>query len=106
VECRKGKDMNPAKIQTFLQDYERVSPLSSFSWRLLYARLTFPIHYFECVEDYYTSGPVADKKWHEDRMKAILQSSTYYEQVLGNFYDLAGVPAKNYGIPVLDWVKK
>ncbi|MGM0836219.1 MAG: spore coat putative kinase YutH [Bacillota bacterium] len=106
VECRKGPDMNPGHIQTFLKDYEKVSPLSSFSWRLLYARLVFPIHYFECVEDYYTSGPVADKKWHEDRLRGILQSSDMYEQVLGNFYDLAGVPAKTYGIPVLEWVKR
>ncbi len=106
AECRKGSDMNPGKIQTFLQDYEKVSPLSSFSWRLLYARLVFPVHYLECVEDYYTSGPVADKKWHEDRMRGVLRSSSYYEQLLGNFYDLAGVPAKTYGIPILDWVKK
>jgi spore coat protein YutH len=106
AESRKGPDMDFLKIQSFLQDYERVSPLSSFSWRLLYARLVFPVHYFECVEDYYTSGPVADKKWHENRLRSILQASTTYENLLGSFYDLAGVPAKTYGIPVLEWVNK
>ncbi|CAG9621062.1 spore coat putative kinase YutH [Sutcliffiella rhizosphaerae] len=105
-ECRKGNEMNPTKIQTFLQDYERIAPLSSFSWRLLYARLIFPIHYFECVEDYYTSGPGTDKKWHEDRLRGILKSSSINEQFLGNFYDLAAVPAKTYGIPTLDWASK
>lgn len=33
-------------IQAFLEDYQQVRPLSVFSWRLLYARLLFPIHFF------------------------------------------------------------
>ena len=34
-------------VVQFFQEYQSIERLSSFSIRLLYARLLFPIHYFE-----------------------------------------------------------
>ena len=103
-ECVYSNSFDQAKINQFTRDYEQVSPLSTFSWRLTYARLIFPVYYLECIENYYTSSARTDKKWHEDRLTEILNFSPTYERLLKSFYDTAAVPIRNYKIPILDWV--
>ncbi|MDY0408784.1 protein kinase family protein [Paracerasibacillus soli] len=70
-------------IQTFLREYEQVRPLSIFSWRLLYARLVFPIHFIDSFEaGFYTED--YDKLYH--RLTAICKAQSIYEQRLGTFF--------------------
>ncbi|MBS4178557.1 spore coat putative kinase YutH [Lederbergia citrea] len=91
------------EVSKFLQGYESIAPLSSFSWRLLYARLLFPLHYFTCVEDYYITGSQWTKKQLEERLSRYIRDSKDYEMFLGNFYYIAYVDHKQ--LPVLDWLR-
>ncbi|WP_114746121.1 spore coat putative kinase YutH [Falsibacillus pallidus] len=93
-------------IRSFLQEYESVSPLSAFSWRLIYARLLFPIHYFECIEDYFTASSEQTQKQLEDKLERMIKTSREYEAFLGNFYRIADVPLKKMAIPEIQWLKK
>lgn len=91
-------------IVQFLSDYERNYPLSSFGWRLLFARLLFPLHYFETVEGYYLAGSEAQKYVYQDKLETILQRVDQSEQFLLQFYDLIHLPIDKLGIRKLDWL--
>lgn len=47
------------KIASFLEQYSRVQPLSSFAWQMIFARLLFPLHYFTCAESFYKNEKLA-----------------------------------------------
>lgn len=91
-------------ISQFLTDYERVYPLSSFGWRLLFARLLFPIHYFETTEKYYLTGNEAKKELYRDRLEMMLADVRQTEQFIGNFFQLARMPVRKADIRKLDWL--
>lgn len=91
-------------MQQFFIDYQTISPLSAFSARLLYARLIFPIHYFETVEEYYSDPSEARSFALEDQMTMYTEKSVSYEEFLRSFYDLARMPVKQMKIPLLTWV--
>ncbi|WP_421381131.1 spore coat putative kinase YutH [Bacillus salacetis] len=91
-------------IHQFFRDYQSVSPLSSFSWRLVYARLLFPLHYFETVENYYLSESEGQHFQLAERMQGYLNTTRHYERFLGSFYQVAEVPVKSYGIPGVAWL--
>jgi spore coat protein YutH len=93
-------------VQKFYLDYQTKTKLSPFSWRLLYSRLLFPLHYFECVEEYYVTTSEQTKRMLEDRMEKILNHSGEYEQFLAKFYALAQVPVRTYRIPEIEWLKR
>jgi len=94
------------ELKDFYEDYQSIAPLSSFSWRLLYSRLLFPLHYFECVEDYYITRSEQDQKILEERLSKILRQSAEYERFLGNFYIISGAPIKRLNLPQLEWLIK
>lgn len=91
----------PHDIYTFLDDYQRVRPLSIFSWRLLYARLLYPIHLFDVIE----RGFLAD---HDEtvyaELSALLQHQPVYEERLGSFFENARIDCEALQIPVLHWL--
>ncbi|MDQ0219656.1 spore coat protein YutH [Peribacillus cavernae] len=91
-------------LQQFLHDYQSVQPLTSFSSRLLYARLIFPIHYFETIEGYYSNPAEARSLQLEDEITVYTEKSVYYEEFLRSFYDMAGIPVKQMNIPLLSWL--
>ncbi|MBM7704601.1 spore coat putative kinase YutH [Metabacillus iocasae] len=91
-------------IHEFLSEYETVSPLSSFAWRLLYARLLFPVHYFEVIEGYYSSRDKNVQHGYFKQLESILQHSNAYEQFLKQFYSFVGITATRYNIPELTWL--
>ncbi|MEH6936572.1 spore coat protein YutH [Bacillus sp. JJ664] len=93
------------KILSFLYSYEKKSPLSTFSWRLLYARLLFPVHYFETIEGYYLSKTDADRKRHERKLVHYLETTSEFESFLGNFYEMIGLPIAKLGIREINWLK-
>ncbi|UOY90980.1 spore coat protein YutH [Ectobacillus sp. JY-23] len=90
------------KIMTFLGEYEAVAPLSAFGWRLLFARLLFPLQYFETIEGYYLSGG-GDQPFYQDRIGRILERTNESERFLANFYQSIRLPTETLGIPKLDW---
>ncbi|HWO77174.1 MAG TPA: spore coat protein YutH [Bacillus sp. (in: firmicutes)] len=91
-------------IRAFFREYQSLIPLSSFSWRLIFARLTFPLHYFEIVEDYYLSHSEHNKKLSEDRLNTLISRTSDYEEFIGRFYELAGAPVRSFNLPGLGWV--
>ena len=92
------------KMYQFLNDYEQLMPLSPFSWRLLYARLLFPVHYFMTVEDYYMRQDKEEKYLHEERLLYMLEDTNTYEDFLKNFFGSIRLPNTQYQIPRVDWL--
>lgn len=93
-------------VRQFFSEYQSINKLSSFYWRLLFARMLFPLHYFECVEGYYITQSEQMRNTLEEQFQKILQQSSDYERFLGGFYHLVEVPIKTYKIPEIDWLKK
>ncbi|WP_342432840.1 spore coat putative kinase YutH [Neobacillus sp. FSL H8-0543] len=92
------------ELNQFFTDYQAVAPLTSFSWRLLFSRLLFPLHYFECIENYYITQSEQEKRVLEEKLTKILRQSMEYERFLGRFYQSAGAQMKNLKIPQVDWL--
>jgi spore coat protein YutH len=92
------------KIKRFFAEYQRVTPLTTFSWRLIYSRLLFPLHYFECIEGYYLAQEEEQKRMYEEKLLHILNQSSEYEQFLGRFYDLVELPANRFNLPKVKWL--
>ncbi|MEK3887761.1 spore coat putative kinase YutH [Bacillus sp. FSL K6-3431] len=90
------------EMQKFFQGYLSIGPLSELSWRLIYARLLFPLHYFSCIEEYY----IADSEWKqkqlEEKIRRYIRDSTEYELFLKNFYEIAGADKRK--LPIIDWL--
>ncbi|MDM5311946.1 spore coat putative kinase YutH [Peribacillus frigoritolerans] len=91
-------------IGHFFHEYQSIEPFSSFSARLLYSRMLFPIHYFETVEEYFSKTTESRSNELEDKIASITKSSQQYESFLKHFYELAEVPAKQYDLPKIDWI--
>ncbi|WP_170008059.1 spore coat putative kinase YutH [Bacillus fonticola] len=92
-------------VQTFYRDYQSYGPLSPFSWRLIYGRLLFPLHYLECVEEFYLAPSEHDRHAQTERLQTILSKSRGYEGFLYDFFDLTEVPARKLKIPTLHWLQ-
>ncbi|MGM9929186.1 MAG: spore coat putative kinase YutH [Bacillus sp. (in: firmicutes)] len=93
----------PSMIQ-FMREYQSYNPLSSFSWRLLYARLLFPVHYLEIIEKYYRGNSQSDKREWQETLGKCLQQAHYYEEYLRRFYEMHQVPIDRMRIPKVDWL--
>lgn len=91
-------------IMQFLQDYESEGPLSAFGWRLLFARLLFPLRYFETVEGYYLSRNEEQKSIYQDHLEKIVSEAKQTEQFLGGFYKMIRLPTQKLGIREIDWL--
>ncbi|GAA0428693.1 spore coat-associated protein CotNH [Lentibacillus halophilus] len=88
-------------IRTFLDDYQQVRPLSVFSWRLLYARLLFPVHFFDVIERGLTN---TTSEYSDPAIQDLIRRQPIYERRLRTFFDHAGVSRKEWAIPVLHWL--
>ena len=85
-------------IVRFLQTYEYTQPLSRFAWRMIYARLLFPLHYFQAIENYY--GSEGDmRQSYAQQLRQVFDEMENYEQKLCHFHDMTTV-----SIPRLDWL--
>jgi spore coat protein YutH len=87
----------------FLDDYDRTTPLSVFSWRLIYSRLLFPIHFFECVENYYLSAE-DDKPYFEGKMEEVLNRSSQYEAFLKSYSSMLSIKTRRIMLPAIEWL--
>jgi spore coat protein YutH len=91
-------------IKNFFTEYQSMTVLSPFSWRLLYARLLFPLHYFESIENYYITQLEQTRNQLEDQLQKYLKQSSDHERFLSNFYQLCEAPVKAAKIPAVDWL--
>jgi spore coat protein YutH len=88
----------------FYNDYETVQPLSSFSWRLLYSRLLFPVHYLECIESYYKSSNEEQREENLERLQLILKRAHRYEGLLKDVHYLVRGSRRGINIPKVNWI--
>ncbi|MDR4889420.1 spore coat protein YutH [Fredinandcohnia sp. QZ13] len=100
-----GETRQNGQILHFMKEYERVSPLSPFSWRLLYARLLFPLHFFECIEGYYMTESENKKEIQLQRLDSMLKHSSDHERFLATFLSNVGVERKRLTIPNISWLQ-
>lgn len=101
---QKKGDLN--EVMLFLQQYEQVSPLSSFSKRLMYSRLLFPLHYFETVEGYYIS-PESEHHYYENKLDHLLSQVPAYERFLSGFQEMVSIRSGGLAVmPSVNWLKR
>ena len=91
-------------IAEFMAEYQSYGALNGFSARLLFARLMFPIHYVETVEEYFAKPKEAKAFELEDSLHSFEAGSHYYEEFLRHFYDLARIPARQLSLPGVTWL--
>lgn len=96
------EEIRSNEINEFLQDYQSVRPLSIFSWRLLYARLIFPIHLYDILERGMMQRTSYDQLYHE--LKPLLANQQQYEQRLAHFFANLDIDQERLQIPVLHWL--
>ncbi len=103
IMTEKKKDSERLIVQ-FISEYERNYSLSSFGWRLLFARLLFPLQYFETIESYYQTDNEEHKSVYRDRLEDILHDMNRSEQFMKHFYEFFRLPVNKLGIRKLDWL--
>lgn len=94
-------NINPRELSLFLKEYQEVRPLSIFSWRLLYARLTYPIHFFDLIEDSFNEQN--DDRHHKE-LKQLVIKQRVFEKRLGQLFDWMNVDVREYDLPLLQWL--
>ncbi|ASN04877.1 protein kinase family protein [Virgibacillus necropolis] len=85
----------------FLQDYQKERSLSIFSWRLLYARLLYPVHFFDLMEKGFTSTS------YDSLLSSLTDlqlKQIRYEKFMGDFFQTVGIEHDEWKIPVVDWL--
>ncbi|ASK62865.1 hypothetical protein CFK37_12250 [Virgibacillus phasianinus] len=93
-----GKD----NVVEFLQDYQKERSLSVFSWRLLYARLLYPVHFFDLMEKGFASAS------YDSLLSSLVDlqhKQLRYEKFMGEFFERFDVDHKEWKIPVIDWLQ-
>lgn len=88
----------------FLNDYERITPLSVTTWRMIFGRLLFPLTFFEIVEGYYSSESDHEKESYKAQFIDYVNRAEENEAFLSSFFKSIGLPVKNLQIPELDWL--
>ncbi|MBM7600686.1 spore coat protein YutH [Virgibacillus halotolerans] len=95
------KDGGEDELVEFLKDYNSIRPLSVFSWRLLYARLIFPIHFFDIMQSGFLTDDFASLY---TQMTDLLDKQADYERKLADFFQMGGVKHEKLNIPVIKWL--
>ncbi|MCF3943262.1 hypothetical protein [Oceanobacillus alkalisoli] len=88
-------------IHAFIRDYQTIRPLSVFSWRLIYARLLFPIHFFDTVEQLMSGG---DIQRGEAALHQMIRLQERYEKRLNNFYKKMEIDKGAFELVEVDWL--
>ncbi|OZU88853.1 hypothetical protein CIL03_09715 [Virgibacillus indicus] len=89
------------EIGLFINEYQSVRPLSVFSWRLLYARLIFPIHFFDLME---RGIKREDPEQSYIELQSMLEKQNIYEKKLKRFFETVNMDHEALQIPVLHWL--
>ncbi|GAE33275.1 spore coat putative kinase YutH [Halalkalibacter akibai] len=94
------------KIESFIRGYEQYETLTTYSWKLLYARLLFPLHYFETIEDYYRSQLREEKIKYGQSFMNLLEHEHKNEHFLKEFARriLLSRGVGSGQVPPIDWL--
>lgn len=94
-------DLAIENLKHFLSDYEQVYPLSPLSWRLLYARLIFPVHLFDFVEK--TFNTKVDKNKYLE-LDLLLKKQERYSQRVNQLFKEVNERLGYLEIPLIPWL--
>ncbi|MFD2045159.1 hypothetical protein ACFSTA_15855 [Ornithinibacillus salinisoli] len=98
-----NSDNSYDEIVAFLHEYQSIRPLSVFSWKLIYARLIFPVHLYDCLERGFLNKDFDDQYVELNELVGIQEK---YEYKLANIFDALQIDHKALRIPVLHWLKR
>lgn len=85
----------------FIRDYQIIRPLTLFSWRLVYARLLFPIHLFDAMEPLLISEHPSGK---EEEYLHMIDRQGKYEERLRDFFMKVGIDKGEAGLTEVEWL--
>lgn len=88
-------------VRSFITDYQMDRPLSIFSWRLLYARLIFPIHFFDYIEEGFQEDNFEQRS---SGLEQLMNKQVVFEKRLGRFFEEINLNYESYQIPILTWL--
>ncbi|WP_017726387.1 spore coat putative kinase YutH [Halalkalibacterium ligniniphilum] len=92
-------------IRSFLQAYHTHHPLSAYGWKLVFARLLFPLHYFEAVEGYYRSQINEEREQYAEQFYHVIHEEYKNEQFLTELaHELEQSSAVMLRLPKIDWL--
>lgn len=88
-------------IHTFLGEYESVQPLSLFSWRLLYARLLFPIQIYDFLTTCFQGDSLEDCI---PGLESCISTQITYENNLRLLFHDLSIHNRLINIPRVHWL--
>ncbi|MDX8365932.1 spore coat putative kinase YutH [Cytobacillus sp. IB215665] len=91
-------------IPQFIYHYGRSKQLSPFFIRILFARLLFPIHYFDCIEEYYRNYKQENEERNIKALDTILQTTKQYEYFLKEVYDYMSYVNQQGSLKKMEWL--
>lgn len=91
------QNKSETEINQFLNDYQNYQPLSVFAWRLIFARLFYPIHLYDFLEG-------AFQYPNSQALEQLLKHQEVYERRLARFYETVGVDVSDWQIPMISWL--
>src|SRR5699024_9561366 len=95
----KEEELNEA-IQ-FMNDYTSVESLSLFGFRLVYARLLFPLHIFDLIGDLMDCE---DKTEQYKRFLEVINKKNDYERNLKTLFEAIVHDNKSFDLPMVQWL--
>ncbi|MDQ0206602.1 spore coat putative kinase YutH [Alkalicoccobacillus murimartini] len=97
-------DRSWKEAHDFLEGYQQHQSISANSWRLMYARLLYPVHYFELIEDYYRCQiPIEQQKLGQSFLR-LIEDEKVNETFLHRFAQERHLPNTPTGFPKVDWL--
>ncbi|OLS35186.1 spore coat protein YutH [Alkalihalophilus pseudofirmus] len=99
-----SRNNNWEDVHSFIEGYEQYEPLSTYAWRLTYARLLFPVHYFESIENYYRAQINEDKQEHGQVFFSLIEQEGENEQFLKQFSEMIRIPKTSSRTPNVEWL--
>src|SRR5699024_6843309 len=84
----------------FLQDYQSVQSLSHISWRSLYARLVYPIHFFDLIAHSFNT---TDLDGCYNKLQTLIDGQPQYEERVQSVYELSNSDYELGRVPELQW---
>ncbi|PAE97596.1 spore coat putative kinase YutH [Shouchella clausii] len=95
---------NWERIASFCGGYEEWQVLTPYTWQMMYARLIFPLHYFEVIENYYQAQLPHEQREYGKQFQQLLDRETSNADFLGELADEAKL-SRYPQMPLLDWLK-
>jgi spore coat protein YutH len=92
------------KVRDFLYRYHSKLPMSVAGWRFTYARLLFPLHYFEAVEGYYSSQSQEENEYFFNKLASIIENRKKEEHFFKTFFSSIGIDERQFHLPRIQWL--